>query len=263
MPVIASNNPLFTTPSVSLTPEQDALRWRALMERIAALERATGVAVKYNATAAPGGSEIVSQTIRAGKILGPGSPMTSTVSDDFQNLIRVVYDSNGIQRVQEGNLAAYTDPSGVVSAAGFNLRLLDAQGNILLDGAGPPQVMKSLGSASGSGNITSGAFTAVPGAGFSFTVNRRVSVLALFLGNGQSASEGAGKWGNLRASLVGSTQSGAINFGNVATSTGMGWHFVSGLAAGTYTWRLEFSTNDGVTQFSLAVGVIQGFLSGG
>jgi hypothetical protein len=53
--------------------------------------------------------------------------------------IQTETDAAGIQRVQVGNLAAYTDPKGVFSPSGPGERVLDASGVILQDSIGISQ----------------------------------------------------------------------------------------------------------------------------
>jgi hypothetical protein len=55
-------------PAAQLTPEQDSLRWRAVMQRIADLERQLAQTVKYGNASAPGGSIIAAQTVVAGSV---------------------------------------------------------------------------------------------------------------------------------------------------------------------------------------------------
>lgn len=86
-------------------------------------------------------------------------------------------------RVQIGNLAAYTDPNGIASPAMYGGRAVDPNGFLIWDTIGNSQVMSILGTpvknASQMGVTGNGSWQTVSGTTVSFTLNRNVSVLAL------------------------------------------------------------------------------------
>jgi hypothetical protein len=167
------------------------------------------------------------------------------------------YDPNGVTRVEMGNLLA-----NGISPAQWGFRANDASGNPLFDSLGLISVMASLGAGNGSGNVSSSTFAGVGGTPVSFSLSRPANMLALFLGQGSIATEGGAKWGNLRANLLGISQSGAMAFGNAVVTEGMAWHYVPSLAAGSYTWQLDVSSNDNVTIFACSAASIQVFQIG-
>jgi hypothetical protein len=165
MPIIAPGNPLFTTPTWNLTPEQDGLRWRAVAERLQNIERALGMTVKFNAVAAPGGSEIVAQTVRAGYIVIPNGAQTPPP-------------------VQIGILGTYTDPRGVTSPAETGIRVLDLNNNIVFDTVGIAQSMSSIAQQSSGvlNQVIAGAVTAhsINSSSITFSLTRQVNILTMY-----------------------------------------------------------------------------------
>lgn len=65
---LSNTNSLLTAPAQNLSPEQDALRWRAILQRITDLENQLRNVVKFNDVAARGGSVISTETLNAGKV---------------------------------------------------------------------------------------------------------------------------------------------------------------------------------------------------
>lgn len=182
-PPVLLDNPLFSAPTSSLTPDQDALRWNSLKRALQQIQQQLGMTVRYGAPSAPGGSEISSQTIRTGKILGPTGSTVSTIVMDLQTQLVQIFDSNGTVRVEMGNLAARG-----VSAAQFGLRVNDASAVPFFDTLGVLGLPKLL--ASGGANWTAtnvvgvaGPPTGISGTGgevvltsFNFTLSRTATV---------------------------------------------------------------------------------------
>ena len=107
-----------------------------------------------------------------------------------------VEDASGIIRVEEGNLAAFTDSGGVVSPAQFGMRARDASNNLLFDTSGGPTSLGTLTNTVTLNNPT-GTFpltTAVSnlGASSSFVVNRVLfGGILLMTINAQTATNNA------------------------------------------------------------------------
>lgn len=175
-------------------------------------------------------------------------------------------------RVQFGNLASYTDPSGFSSAAGYGGRALDSSGNLLWDTNGISQTMKRISSNSfGAGNINVNATTAfvVPFSPINYVLSRQQTVLII---------------GTMTASWNGPTNAQALvglepqtggtgGGGGVPNPIGMVpgsspitnitlWQ-VRTLAAGTYTAGFLMQTGSTGTTFSSFGGQIDVFLLGG
>jgi hypothetical protein len=109
----------------------------------------------------------------------PGSPASAgsvstgtglTVSDGTRN------------RVSVGKLAAYTDPSGVLSPAGYGIRTLDAAGNLLHDHAGLIAVVNIIGSVTNQSQSSTGgngSYQAMASSQVTFSLSRQGTVLVL------------------------------------------------------------------------------------
>jgi hypothetical protein len=266
MPVISKGNPLFTSPASGLSPEQDALRWRALMERVQRIEQQLGLTVKYGPTgSARGGQEIQAQIFRASKILGSSTGLNSTVVDDFTIPLRTTYDSAGTPRVEQGNLAVRGS-----SPAQFGMRVNDAAANPIFDTIGlfGDRVMKSLGIGNGNNqSFTTTTFTAITNASVTFAIPANhppANIFAPFVATGR-VNTNNGNVGQVRANLVGVTTSGNLNFGVLANfaQTSTGWIFVTGLAAGTYTCQLEGNVNATPQTCDIFSNAVQVFQLGG
>jgi hypothetical protein len=171
-------------------------------------------------------------------------------------------DPNGVERVQQGNLTALGG-----STAGWKIRANDATGSPVFDSdqVFGDRVMKNLGIATaGSQSFTSTTFAQITGATLSFSVPRTCNLYAPFLCTGR-VNTNNGNVGFVRAILDGVTTSGNQNFGVLANfaQTSAGWIFVTGLAAGSYTLRLEAAVNATPQTFDAIESAVQAFQLGG
>ncbi len=174
-------------------------------------------------------------------------------------------DSNGIVRVELGNLAARGS-----SPAQFGLRVDDASGNPIFDTIGlfGDRVMKSLGIGNGNNqSFTSTTFSAITNASVTFTIpsgHPPANIFAPFVATGR-VNTNNGNVGFVRANLVGVTTSGNLNFGVLANfaQTSTGWIFVTNLAPGTYTCQLEGAVNATPQTCDIFSNAVQVFQLGG
>jgi len=132
-------------------------------------------------------SSIITSTITAALLQGPQPPsgpfakLDLTGNTPGSSPLLDINDGTR-DRVQIGNLASYTDPSGIVSPAGYGGRVIDTVGNLLWDAVGHSQVIKLLGSIvnqSQTGVTGNGSWQTVSGTTVNFTPSRPVPVLAL------------------------------------------------------------------------------------
>jgi hypothetical protein len=192
----------------------------------------------------------------------------------------IVQDANAIQRLQWGNLAAYTDPNGVTSPAELGIRTLDASGNIIFDTVGVAQTMKSIAVSTffTSQNYTGGPNDiVVVGSSTTFTLTRQQTVLILgnlpvavspanasalvgmYLTPGASSTPGAG---NSSQQEVTTNLSGTAAASLIYAQPTL-W-VVTTLGAGVYTadWRLVGDSTGDTWHIGIG-GKIETFLMGG
>jgi hypothetical protein len=172
------------------------------------------------------------------------------------------FDSTGQVRVQLGNLAALGG-----STAGWKFRGVDASGNPVFDSdqVFGDRVMKSLGIVNApTASFTTVANVVVPSSSLAFTLTRPANVYIPFLATGRVATNN-GNVGFISCELVGVASSGNENFGVLANfaQTSSGWLFVTGLAAGSYTARLNGAINNAPQTFTMIEAALQVFQVGG
>lgn len=236
MPILTKGNPLFTSPASNLSPEQDALRWRALVERVQRLEQMLGKTVKYGQIGAPGGSDIIAQRLR-----DAGSRFVI----DLGNGLATVYDTSNTIRAQMGNLAA-----NGISPAQYGFRANDANGVPLFDSLGLINTMVLLvrgGSGVGQ-NITSTTPVLLTSSNVSFTLTRATSVFLFFGAAVQAPCTGDGGTDEIDIFVDGvqaAFSAPSLFFPCVTTGavTSHAGYAPSPLAAGTHNIDLRASRN--------------------
>jgi hypothetical protein len=246
-------------PDPNLPPDQQRLRWTTLEKRLEDIERGLSQSVKFGPVPAQAGSELFGQTIRAAQLYG-----LDTVGNP------------PVPRIQLGNLAAYTDPSGVASPAGDGIRILDANGFIILDSSGVAGVGNPLGgNGQGPGQVISSTtyIATTPAITFSFTLPRQIH--CLFIGGAQGHIQTGTGIGYVRIAiydsvptLVASTGDAKMNTtgttlssaGGIPLETGTG--SVAAIGPGTYTARIECKVDSGST-FYFDQGSLIGIQMGG
>lgn len=86
---------------------------------------------------APSGAGVTFEVTPAGQVFIGGGNLTiqSAASGPYVliNSSKLVVNDGTRDRWSAGNLLSYTDPKGAVSPAGYNMRLVDASGNLLSD----------------------------------------------------------------------------------------------------------------------------------
>ena len=114
-------------------------------------------------------------------LVGPGSGPYGAVSD-----------STGRIRFEWGSLAAYTDPHGVVSAADFGQRTIAADGSLISDSVGNPNLIKIPVSIidNGGGTIAPAATGEQTVKSGSFTLSRTLPVFVIGLLNAYVSDSG-------------------------------------------------------------------------
>lgn len=153
----------------------------------------------------------------------------------------VTKDGGGNIRAEFGNLPAYTDPNGVVSAAQFGSRLRDPSGNILYDPSGHQQVTTSLGlSANNSSQVVAagGGWVDITGSSFTITVPRQVNIDYRIWVCGYLTAAGGGNSTAIRGNIVGYNTSAQIQVGNSNLDSNFIW-FYGSLPAGSYTTKMQ------------------------
>jgi hypothetical protein len=179
-------------------------------------------------------------------------------------------------RVQIGNLAAYTDPDGLTSAGGYGGRAVTSDGRLIWDtDAGAIGALKSLGiSSQGPGQtVTSTSFIALtPSMAITFTLTRPARCMFYFFVTAKSTV--AAKVAYARLNIASGPVTGAS--GNMKFGGGGGamdvtnafGHLFAGetstipkLTAGTYTVQVEAAVDAGGSMY-FDQGYVQGFLLG-
>jgi hypothetical protein len=186
--------------------------------------------------------------LRASKI-GPGPAVRSSLFID-QGIaqagvapLETVTDAGGIQRVQIGNLAAYTDPGGIVSPAQYGLRTLDPNGNLLLDST----VLANIGTSLDifvqtplDQTFTSTTYATVLGSTGTVTLAATQTLLCMifviaFNSAASNASPGRVRFNPGAAGVpTGDSLVGVANY-----TTFSFWQFLHHVPAGNYTMTLQ------------------------
>jgi len=195
---------------------------------------------------AAGGATIVGQNIQGSQFI---------TSDGVRN------------RVEIGNLPTYTDPSGVVSPADYNMRLLDSTGKLIFDGRGAVGLPKLLNSGGVNWTATNvvgvaGPPTGISGTGgevvlttFTFTLTRTGTVAIVPVCTAFKVTT-LGPIALLAPIYVRVTGQANGPAGGVAVANALGGatmptsttpiQVLSGLAANTYTVNLIWNSIEGV-----------------
>lgn len=253
-----------------LSPAQQQQRWVQLEQRIAKLEHQQANAVKYGPVPGQAGQEIFGDLIRAGRILSitsaPGQAFMemdwggSTASIGTPPMF--ILNDGTRARVQVGNLAAYTDPTGVASPAGYGVRVLDASGNIIFDSVGISSVGTPAGVAAQAPgqNFSNTPYAATPGTAinFIFTLTRQVRVLFI-VGANCHVQSGSGLvyvrtaiYTNPGGGLVAATGDAKFQGANLQNQTPTlltGAGAVGSIGPGGYLVQLECKCDSGSTGY--------------
>ena len=214
-------------------------------------------------------SVIVASTIYAAKLLPPQGTTGPHASLDLSGAtpgVSPLLDINDgtRDRVQIGNLAAYTDPAGVVSPAMYGGRAVDASGNLVWDTVGHSQVMKVLASSNTGGTFSSSTLNGVAGPPFGITgTGGEVQVASVGFSLGRQATvkiEGlcsAAGWTNsgiiplitpiyirvdAQSNSVPGTVFHSLTVGSTTAPTSCTPYQLLTLAAGSYTARLWWNS---------------------
>lgn len=180
----------------------------------------------------------------------------------------------GLDRVQIGNLDAYTDAIGHTSDAGPGIRVLDAAGLLLMDALGLIGQFESLGfAANGINQSQAGvSFADVTGSSFVMQVKRNSRIVWPFSATGKITA-GANN-GLVRGVILkddGTTWDTTANIiiGTSAHQTAMLWYFAGKGATnpyipkGTYTVKLQMGNDNAGTTLNVVQFFHQIFLCGG
>jgi hypothetical protein len=198
-------------------------------------------AVRYGDVTASGRTDpIYGPTILAGQIRNlPGSSKAG-MSEDFQKQLGTVTDTNGVVRVQWGNLAA-----NGISPAQQGFRANDAAGNPIFDSLGLISVMSQPATAvhnqTNTYTTNSTAYVAVTGATLTFTLARSTTMLFIGTTNCNVIGAGPGNWGYVVFNLDGTNHTtdatvATFSLGTLVTNASL--FYSVALAAGSHTIAL-------------------------
>ena len=218
-----------------------------LQRDVAKLQKETLPLLSYQRGPAPG-------WLAAGQV-GPGTSTKSAMHLNIDgNLVgqsprQTVTDANGRIRVEIGNLAAYTDPGGLVSPADYGARVISGTGGLLWDSGQLIRIEPLLGFGSGNGSFTSTTAAVISGTPVTFTVSRTTRIRVAINVTGASATQ---------TGICSLAIGGVLQFGTSETdfgangptvTSGVEWSGI--FTAGTYTLDLRAAVSNTPATFTV------------